>query len=67
MTNCALNIKLSKKIKLNICINIVISLYFCLFKALRSKTIKNEKKYALFCVKNEKIKILFNELLFSVI
>ena len=67
MTNCALNMKLSKKIKLNVCINTVISLYFCLFKALRSKTIWNEKKYASFCVKNIKIKILFNELSFSII
>ena len=67
MTNCALNMKSSKKIKLNVCINTVISLYFCLFKALRSKTIWNEKKYASFCVKNIKIKILFNELSFSAI
>ena len=67
MTNCALNMKLSKKIKLNVCINTVISLYFCLFKALRSKTIWNEKKYASFCVKNIKKKILFNELSFSII
>ena len=67
MTNCALSMKLSKKIKLDVCINTVISLYFCLFKALRSKTIWNEKKYASFCVKNIKIKILFNELSFSAI
>ena len=67
ITNYALNMKLLKKIKLNVCINTVISLYFCLFKALRSKTIWNEKKYASFCVKNIKIKILFNELSFSAI
>ena len=67
MTNYALNMKLSKKIKINVCINTVISLYFYLFKALRSKTIWNEKKYVSFCVKNIKIKILFNELSFSAI
>ena len=67
ITNYALNMKLLKKIKLNVCINTVISLYFCLFKVLRSKTIWNEKKYASFCVKNIKIRILFNELSFSAI
>ena len=67
MTSYALSMKSSKKIKLNVCINVVILLYFYLFKALRSKTIWNEKKYASFCVKNIKIRILFNELLFSAI